>query len=169
MIDGATAQVHAVINLDLLMSQFPQMLSDEINTFPDYQHKMEIDENAHPIAQKLRPVPLARRQGAADEVRVMDSLGIWEPMDKSKWVHNMVTIPKPGGGIRIMTDLSPLNKFVIPNRFPLPDPKDLLKGATVFSKLDLKKAFYHKKLVPENRHLTTTLHIKACDNISTFQ
>ena len=158
-IDGASQQVRSITKHQLL-NEFPRLLSDEMGTYPDYQHKIEISETARPVAQKLRPVPLARRQSAADEVKAMDSLGIWEATDKSQWVHHMVTVPKPCGGVRITSDLSPLNTFVIPDRFPLPNPKDLfleLKGAKIFSKLDLRKAFYHIELAPESRQLTTTL------------
>ena len=83
----------------------------------------------------------------------MDAAGIWEPVDRSQWVHHMVTVRKPQGGLRITTDLSPLNRYVVPDRFPLPNPRELfleLKGATVFSKLDLRKAFFHIKLAQEN-------------------
>ena len=72
----------------------------------------------------------------------------------------MVTIRKPDGNFRITTDLSPLNEHVIPDRYPLPNPKELfleLKGATLFTKLDLRKGFCHIRLNPESRALTTTI------------
>ncbi|GFO49294.1 transposon tf2-12 polyprotein [Plakobranchus ocellatus] len=90
----------------------------------------------------------------------MDDLGIWEATDKSSWVHHMVTVPKPNGDYRIATGLSPLNRYVVLDRFPLPNPNDLfleLRGANVFTKLDLRKAFFHIELAPDSRHLTTTL------------
>ena len=67
---------------------------------------------------------------------------------------------KPNGQPRITTDLSPLNLFVIPERYPLPNVKDLfleLSGATIFSKLDLKKGYFHIELSPESRALTATI------------
>ena len=159
-IDGATMSVHSVSNSQSILNEFPKLVSDDVGTFPGYQHKIELTPDTVPQAQRLRPVPLARRDKVQTEVTAMEDMDIWESIDKSSWVHHMVTVPKADGGIRVTTDLSPLNKFVIPDRFPLPNPKDLfleLKGATVFSKLDLRKAFFHIELAPESRPLTTTL------------
>ena len=86
--------------------------------------------------------------------------GIWEKIDKSSWAHPMVSVPKPNGQIRITTDLTSLNKFVIPDRYPLPNAKDLfleLSRANVYSKLDMKKGYFHVVLDPACRHLTATL------------
>ncbi|GFR83578.1 RNA-directed DNA polymerase (Reverse transcriptase) domain containing protein [Elysia marginata] len=143
-----------------VLSDFPRLLSDELGTFPDYEHVIAVTDDAIPSAKKLRPVPLSRRQATEKEVALMDKVGIWEKVDKSQWVHPLVTVNKPNGEVRITTDLSPLNRFMTPDRFPLPNPKDLfleLRGATVFSKLDLRKAFFHVELAPESRSLTTTL------------
>ena len=156
-IDGAREQVRSV---NTILQEFPKLQSSEMGTFPDYEHVIVTEPDARPVAQKLRPVPLARRQQAADEIQNMDAAGIWEPVDRSQWVHHMVTVRKPQGGLRITTDLSPLNRYVVPDRFPLPNPRELfleLRGAAVFSKLDLRKAFFHIKLAQESRELTTTL------------
>ena len=157
-IDGAREQVRSVTTP--ILQEFPKLHDPEMGTYPDYEHVIVTEQDARPVAQKLRPVPLARRQQAADEIQSMDAAGIWEPVDRSQWVHHMVTVRKPQGGLRITTDLSPLNRYVVPDRFPLPNPRELfleLKGATVFSKLDLRKAFFHIKLAQESRELTTTL------------
>ena len=157
-IDGESMTVRSV--KDSILKEFPRLMSDEIGLYPNYQHVITIDKFAKPACVRLRPVPLARREKTAKEVSNYDKLGIWEPVDKSNWCHHMVAVPKPNGGIRVTTDLSPLNNHVIPDRFPLPNMKDLfleLKGAKVFSKLDIRKAFFHVALAEESRHLTTTM------------
>ena len=71
----------------------------------------------------------------------------------------MVTVPKDKG-VRITSDLSGLNPYVVPERYPLPNIKDLfldMAGSTIFSKLDLKKGFFHIALHPESRDLTATI------------
>ncbi|GFO47389.1 Zf-h2c2 and rve domain containing protein [Plakobranchus ocellatus] len=143
-----------------IAQDYLRLLSNELGTFPDYQHEILLTDDAVPSAKKLRPVPLARRQKVSEEIQNMDDLGIWQATDKSSWVHLMVTVPKPNGDYRITTDLSPLNRYVVPDRFPLPNPNDLfleLRGANVFTKLDIRKAFFHIELAPDSRHLTTTL------------
>ena len=78
-----------------------------MGTFPDFKHVITVDKSATPTCQRLRPVPLARRQKAADEIDTMDRLGIWEPVEKSSWVHHMVTVPKADGGIRVTMTYHP--------------------------------------------------------------
>jgi hypothetical protein len=117
------------------------------------------------------------------EIDYMVQEGIWEPIEKSEWVHQLVTVMRANGQPRITTDLSPLNKFVIPQRYPLPNIKDLfleLNGAKVFSKIDLRRGYYHIELCEESRPLTATLThwglyqykrlpMGLCDSASAFQ
>ena len=139
---------------------FPKLFGKTVGTFPGYLHRIQLTENAVPTVCRLRSIPLARRNGALEEVRKMDADGIWEPVNRSQWVHGMVTVPKPEGGVRITTDLSPLNTYVVPETHPIPAIKEVfleLHGATVFSKMDFRKGFFHIALHPDSRPLTTTV------------
>ncbi len=83
----------------------------------------------------------------------MDRMGIWEETSSSEWVHPMVTVHKPDRGVHSTTDLSALNEYVIPEQYPLPKIKDLffdVSRAKVFSKLDLKKGYFHIPLAAES-------------------
>ena len=95
----------------------------------------------------------------------MIDAGIWEPVERSTWSHGMVVVPKVSPEavepqVRITTDLRPLNRFVIPFTYPTPEIKEIfqkLRGARCFTKLDLRKSFFHIRLADESRHLTTTV------------
>ncbi|MCP3666534.1 MAG: hypothetical protein GY696_29215 [Gammaproteobacteria bacterium] len=90
----------------------------------------------------------------------MDRMGIWEETSSSEWVHPMVTVPKPDGGVRTTTDLSALNEYVILEKYPLPKIKDLFldfSGTKGFSKLDLKKGYFHIPLATESKDLMTAI------------
>ena len=142
------------------VAAFPRLTSEELGTFPGYKHVIRVQSDIVPRAVRLRPIPLARREAAEKEVQKMDEQGVWEETTASEWAHPLVTVPKPDGGVRITTDLTGLNKYVIPQRHPLPKIKDLfleLKGARFFSKLDLKKGYYHIVLDEQSRELTTTI------------
>ena len=142
------------------LKDFPQLLSTDLGTFPRYQHRIQMSPDATPQVARLRPIPFARREAVREEIEAMDQAGIWEPVQASQWAHPLVTVPKSGGGMRITTDLTALNPFVIPQRHPLPHIKDLfleLSGARIFSKLDLRKGYFHVLLHPKSRDLTTTL------------
>ncbi|GFO34853.1 hypothetical protein PoB_006135800 [Plakobranchus ocellatus] len=131
-----------------ITQEYPRLLFHELGTFPDYQHEILLTDDAVPSAEKLRPVHLARRQKVSEEVQNMDDLGIWEATDKSSWFHHMVTVPKPNGDYRITKD-STLNRYVILDRFRFSNPNEP-RSATVFTNLDLRKAFFHIELAPDS-------------------
>ncbi len=67
---------------------------------------------------------------------------------------------KPDGTVRITTDFSPLNQYVVPTRYPLPLPDELFiqaRGSKFFSKLDLVKAFHQIELHLDSRTHTCML------------
>ena len=160
-LDGSTMKVHSVNNSSRsILTRFPSLTADGIGKVKDFKHTITLAEDAKPIATKLRAVPLSRRDAVNNEINHMVSEGILEKIDKSTWVNPLVTVMEPNGEPRVTTEFSALNKFVVPHRFPLPNAKDLfleLSGAKIYSKLDLKKAYYHVELDPESRPLTATI------------
>ena len=143
---------------------YPKLFGATIGTFPNYLHRIKLREGATPTVAGLRGVPLARRKAVEEEIDKMTDQGIWEPVNRSEWVHGLVTVPKAEGGVRLTTDLKPLNQYVIPETYPIPAIKDVLvelHGARIFTKLDFRKGFFHVLLHPESRHLTTTVTSKG--------
>ncbi len=67
-----------------------------------------------------RQVPYAIEGKVADAVQLLDEQGIWEKADKVDWAHPLVSPAKPNGMVCMTMDLSQLNKFIIPVRYPLP-------------------------------------------------
>ncbi len=145
---------------EALLKEFPQLTKETMGTYHGSAHRIQLSPEAVPFAARVRPIPLGMRDAAQEEIREMDRQGIWKPVDHSDWAHPMVTVPKKTGAVRITTDLTKLNQFVIPDRFPLPRIKDILlnlSGSRVFSKLDLRKGYFHIPLHKESQHLTTTI------------
>lgn len=143
--------------LNRIKSKFPMLFRDEPGKLKGYRHRIRLKPDSTPVAQKLRRVPFAIREAVNKELLRLEKHGLIERIDGSEWVQNMVPVVKSNGSIRICVDLKELNPNVIMDQYPLPTVDDLVLevgDAKVFSKLDLKKAFYQVELDPESRHLT---------------
>ena len=67
----------------------------------------------------------------------------------SLWGAPILFMKKKDGSMRLCVDYRELNKMTICNRYPLPRINDLfdqLKGAQVFSKIDLRSSYHQLKI-----------------------
>ena len=87
--------------------------------------------------------------------------GILEKVEEQTvWVSQMAVVRKSNGKMRICIDPYSLNKVLVRERYKLPTFEDILPelhNAKIFTKLDVKKAFYHVKLTEESSKLTTMI------------
>ena len=70
---------------------------------------------------------------------------------KSPAAAPVLFVPKKDGTLRLCIDYRGLNKVTVKNRYPLPLMGEILNrvnGATVFSKIDLKDAYYRIRIRP---------------------
>ena len=74
------------------------------------------------------------------------------------WLNPLVIVPKGEDQIRLCVAMRAANKAITRTRYPTPTVDDLmmikLKGANVFTKLDLTSAFYQLELTPDSRMIT---------------
>ena len=71
----------------------------------------------------------------------------------SPWGAPIIFVKKKDGTLRLCIDYRQLNKMTIKNRYPLPRIDDLfnqLRGATVFSKIDLRFVYHHVRIKDED-------------------
>ncbi|KAL5545187.1 hypothetical protein UlMin_008971 [Ulmus minor] len=71
----------------------------------------------------------------------------------SPWGAPVLFVKKKDGTLRMCIDYRELNKVTVKNRYPLPRIDDLfdqLKGATIFSKIDLRSGYHQLKIKEED-------------------
>ena len=71
----------------------------------------------------------------------------------SPWGAPVLFVKKKDGSMRLCIDYRELNKVTIKNKYPLPRVDDLfdqLKGASVFSKIDLRSGYHQLKIKEED-------------------
>ncbi|CAI5683364.1 unnamed protein product [Oreochromis niloticus] len=123
----------------------------------DFVHKVKVRPEVKPIQQKLRRLPLSVREAVSAELKNLEEHGIIEKIDASEWVSPIVVTRRKTGGIRMCVDLREPNKAVVVDSHPLPLIEDILselRGAVMFSTLDLKSAYHQLTLHEESRGLT---------------
>jgi hypothetical protein len=69
----------------------------------------------------------------------------------SPWAAPVLFVEKKDGTKRMCVDYRSLNEVTIKNKYPLPRIEDLfdkLRGASVFSKIDLRSGYYQLRIRP---------------------
>ncbi|KAL0190178.1 hypothetical protein M9458_012876 [Cirrhinus mrigala] len=123
-----------------------------------FVHKVKISSAVAPVRQKLRRLPLSVKDAVSEEIRQLLELGVVERVDASPWVSPIVVVQKKSGAIRMCVDLREPNKALVTDSYRLPHIEEmlsLLRGATVFSTIDLKSAYFQLLLHEESRDLTS--------------
>ena len=67
----------------------------------------------------------------------------------SPWGVLVLFVKKKDDGLRLCIDYRELNRVIVKNRYPLPKIDDLfdqLRGAAVFSKIDLRSGYHQLRI-----------------------
>uniref|UniRef100_A0A2C9M0F0 Reverse transcriptase domain-containing protein n=1 Tax=Biomphalaria glabrata TaxID=6526 RepID=A0A2C9M0F0_BIOGL len=101
------------------------------------------------------------REKVKKEIELLVSRKILVPVDEpTDWVSQMVVVKKTNGNLRICIDPQHLNNVLKQERYKLPTLEDILpqlKNAKIFSKLEIKEAYWHIRLDEYSSLLTTMI------------
>lgn len=136
---------------------YPEVFKKELGLFKGFKHMIKLKNGAQPVVHNVRRVPLALQSGLKKELDRLCSSDVIEPIDSSDWVSPVVLAKKANGNLRMCVDLRDLNKNIWIDQHPLPNITQMtstLKGAKLFSLLDMSSAYHQIELHTESRHLT---------------
>ena len=127
----------------LVVKDFPDVFPEELPSIP---HVREVELSIE-ILPGTTPTSRAPYRMAPTELKEL-KIQLQELLDKgfirpslSPWGAPVFFVKKKDGTLRMCIDYQQINKMTMKNKYPLPRIEDLfdqLKGAGVFSKIDLR-------------------------------
>nr|AAP50978.1 putative polyprotein [Oryza sativa Japonica Group]ABF97988.1 retrotransposon protein, putative, Ty3-gypsy subclass [Oryza sativa Japonica Group] len=185
--DGQVVIVHALSSESLrsslnqmtleeipIVREYPDVFPDDLPGMPpkrDIEFRIDLVLGTIPIHK--RPYRMAANELAEVKRQVDDLLqkGYIRP-SSSPWGAPVIFVEKKDHTQRMCVDYRALNDVTIKNKYPLPRIDDLfdqLKGATVFSKIDLRSGYHQLRIKEEDipkTAFTTRYGLFECTVIS---
>ncbi|GJP63315.1 hypothetical protein CLOP_g20387 [Closterium sp. NIES-67] len=147
-------------NIKELLKEFQDILPDDLpNELPPYrmhQHEIVEETGSKPTFRapyRLSPTELTDMK---KQIEYLFAKGLIRP-STSPYGAPVLFTPKPDGSLRMCIDYRALNKQTIKNKYPIPridDLLDQLRGAAVFSKLDLRSGYWQIRMADNSIHKT---------------
>ncbi|CAH9086750.1 unnamed protein product, partial [Cuscuta epithymum] len=134
-----------------VVCKYPDVFPKDLPGLPpdrEIEFVIEVEPGTKPISippYRMAPAELNELKTQLQEL--LDN-GFIRP-SHSPWGAPVLFVKKKDGTLRMCIDYRQLNKVTIKNRYPLPRIDDLfdqLRGATVFSKIDLRSGYHQLKI-----------------------
>ena len=154
-----------LVTKEELQRMFPKVVSDNLNMEPMKGGPMKIVLKENAVPYHVYTARNIARHLQKPAKKLIDDLITRDVIQKvsepTEWCSPGFFVPKPNGGVRLVTDFTKLNKFVKRPVHPFPCVSDIIKSipasAKYFAKLDCKHGYFQMALDPEAQKLTTFL------------
>jgi hypothetical protein len=128
---------------DIFPEELPGMLPDH-----DIEFLIELLPGIPPFSKRPYRMPVNELVELKRQIAKLQAKGFIRP-SSSPWGAPVLFVEKKDGTQRMCVDYRSLNEVTIKNKYPLPRIEDLfdqMKGASVFSKIDLRSGYHQLKI-----------------------
>ena len=136
---------------DRVVEEFPDVFPDDLPGMPsdrDIEFIIELLPRTAPIAKRPYRMGVNELEELKKQLKELQEKGFIRP-SSSPWGAPVIFVDKKDGSQRMCVDYRSLNEVTIKNKYPLPRIDDLfdqLRGAYVFSKIDLRSGYHQLKI-----------------------
>jgi hypothetical protein len=143
-----------------VVPEYPDVFSQELPGIPpdrDIEFLIELLPRTPPISKGPYRMPINELVELKKQIFELQAKGFIRP-SSSPWGAPVLFVEKKDGTQRMCVDYRSLNEVTIKNRYPLPwidDLFDQMKGASVFSKINLRSGYHQLKIQKSDIRKTT--------------
>ena len=142
------------LSANQLIKSFPRVFADGVGALAGKYH-LVLDESARPVRHPPRRVPVAIRERLRETLEDLEKREIIARVTTpTPWISSMAVVPKKNCKLRICLDPMDLHRA----SHPMPTIEEVasrLRGAKVFTSLDVSIGFWHVVLDEESWFCTT--------------
>jgi hypothetical protein len=130
-----------------VVQEYPDVFPEDLLGMPpdrDIEFIIELLPGTPPISKRPYRMPVNELVELKKQIALLQAKGFIHPTS-SPWGAPVLFVEKKDGTQRMFVDYRSLNEVTIKNKYPLPQIEDLfdqMKGASVFSKIDLRSGFH---------------------------
>ena len=138
-----------------VVKKYPDVFPDELPGLPldrEIEFVIELIPGIALIANRPYKMTTNELAELKNQIQELEEKGYIRP-STSPWGAPVLFVKKKDGSMRMCVDYRALNAATIKNKYPLPRINDLfeqLKGARVFSKIDLRSGYHQLKIHPQD-------------------
>jgi hypothetical protein len=137
------------------VNEYPDVFPDDLPGMPpdlDIEFSIELLPGTAPISKRPYRMDVKDLAELKKQIEELSSKRFIHP-SSSPWGAPTLFVDKKDGSRRMCVDYRSLNEVTIKNKYPLPRIEDLLdhmRGAKVFSKIDLRFGYHQLKIRMED-------------------